>query len=221
LFKIHAKNLEAHTKRFPPALGAVIPLSETSKVLDLLFLFIYPQRHPEVERMEFETLASLAEAAEKYAVYSAMATCSLGMRNALPDHAIQICNYAATHNYPEVANLAAPLTLDLPIDKVLDVLHPIISISWVRYYAEWLDVLHFAYTDYKDRAHGTQPCSTWTDTAKRVIVNFGGDFSSLRQLDKMFKADTATRSCCVESLQGWRKAIDARLNQISVFTDFL
>lgn len=60
-----------------------VPLTESSDVLQLLFQYIYPQRHPNLKAIDFTTLAGLAEAAEKYQVYSAMDVCSILMEYVL------------------------------------------------------------------------------------------------------------------------------------------
>ena len=91
-FHIHSKYLEASTGAFPPVLdqsaarrsGLVtsnepVPLSETAKVLEILFGFIYPRRHSDLEDIPFELLAKVAEAAEKYEVYPAATICKLRM----------------------------------------------------------------------------------------------------------------------------------------------
>lgn len=48
-------------------------------MLDLLFQFVYPKRHPDLKEVEFTLLAQLAEAAEKYEVYAAMQICKVRM----------------------------------------------------------------------------------------------------------------------------------------------
>lgn len=52
-------------------------LDEPSDVLEILFQFIYPRRHPSLEDIDFETLAAVAEAVEKYQVFSAMNLCAV------------------------------------------------------------------------------------------------------------------------------------------------
>jgi hypothetical protein len=58
----------------------VIQLPEKSVILDLLFQFCYPERHPELYDLKFDVLAELAEAAEKYKVFSAISICKIVMR---------------------------------------------------------------------------------------------------------------------------------------------
>jgi hypothetical protein len=49
-------------------------------VLELLFQFIYPSRHPGLSDLKFCTLAMITEAAEKYEVFAAMNICEVRMR---------------------------------------------------------------------------------------------------------------------------------------------
>ena len=48
--------------------------------LELLFQFCYPDRRPDVDKLEFDALSLLAEAAEKYQVIPAMNICKIIMR---------------------------------------------------------------------------------------------------------------------------------------------
>jgi hypothetical protein len=55
----------------------VVDLTEDSSTLELLFQFIYPQRHPTLFDAPYEVVAPLAEAAEKYEVFAAMNICQI------------------------------------------------------------------------------------------------------------------------------------------------
>jgi hypothetical protein len=80
-FHIHQRNLEITSGRFlTTARQTDNVLSETSATLELLFEFVYPQRLPPLAGEKFSTLIMLAEAAEKYEVFSAMMVCELHMR---------------------------------------------------------------------------------------------------------------------------------------------
>lgn len=84
LFHIHRKNVEANTGGFaPPGLETydeAVQLTEEASTLDLLFSFIYPKCQPTLVSISFITLARLAEAVEKYEVYSAMNICQIHMQ---------------------------------------------------------------------------------------------------------------------------------------------
>jgi hypothetical protein len=57
----------------------IIPLSETSTTLELLLQYMYRQPQPNLQQVNFETLAAVAEAAEKYQVYAAITICQFLM----------------------------------------------------------------------------------------------------------------------------------------------
>ena len=84
LFQIHKINLEVNTGGFvPPEFethNEIAHLTETANTLELLFQFCYPDHRPDVEALDFDALALLAEAAEKYQVFSAMDICKIYMR---------------------------------------------------------------------------------------------------------------------------------------------
>ena len=86
LFKVYRKYLDAHSEGFGPPNGCItvdedeiVALSETAEVLELIFQYMYPMRQPDLKKVEYTTLASLSETAEKYQVFSAMEICKLRM----------------------------------------------------------------------------------------------------------------------------------------------
>jgi hypothetical protein len=77
LYKVHRKNLGIHSEGFAAAdaisastddnnNSEIVHLSESSVVLDLLLQYMYRQRQPDLEDVDFQASADLAEAAEKY-----------------------------------------------------------------------------------------------------------------------------------------------------------
>lgn len=83
-FRLHRRNLEAHTGAFSApefeTNGEIAHLTEPADILRILFQFVYPRRQPDLERMDFEIVAAVSEAAEKYEVFSAMPICNVRMR---------------------------------------------------------------------------------------------------------------------------------------------
>ena len=80
-FHLHQRNLEVTSGRFlTTARQTDNVLSETSATLELLFDFVYPQRLPPLAGENLSTVIALAEAAEKYEVFSAMLICEFRMR---------------------------------------------------------------------------------------------------------------------------------------------
>jgi hypothetical protein len=77
-FRVHKNVLQMHSHGFATPDNTVVQpddvvaLSETSAVLDLLLQYMYPNPQPHLAAVEFVVLAGLAEAAQKYEVWSAM-----------------------------------------------------------------------------------------------------------------------------------------------------
>ena len=82
-FRLHRKYLEATTGGFPGAefetQGELVRLTEPSSVLEVMFQFVYPRRHPRLDKQDFDSVLAIAEAVEKYEVFSAMNTCETRM----------------------------------------------------------------------------------------------------------------------------------------------
>ncbi|KAF9060775.1 hypothetical protein BDP27DRAFT_1236246, partial [Rhodocollybia butyracea] len=85
LFKMNKKELEMFSGAFPSAdslveLGKPVELPEDSETLGVLFKFMHCDTHPTLDDVAFDTMMRLAEAAEKYHVYSAIPIYKLNLR---------------------------------------------------------------------------------------------------------------------------------------------
>ncbi|TFK71492.1 hypothetical protein BDN72DRAFT_436672 [Pluteus cervinus] len=136
-FHLHSKNLEPTTGALP---GIALPtkdpdepvqLIETAETLAILFQYSYPQRHPELSGMEFDVIAPLAEAVEKYKVFPAQKACCMVMKSYLYERPAEVLAYAGKYKYTELADEAAPLLLTMPIEAIVKVLPPTLVVSWV------------------------------------------------------------------------------------------
>ena len=83
----HSTNLEIYSGGFPPATstkttepGEIIQMSETSAVLKPLLHYMHNDRQPDSSKITFSVLYPLAEAVEKYMVFSAMEVCKIRMQ---------------------------------------------------------------------------------------------------------------------------------------------
>ncbi|KAJ7684121.1 hypothetical protein DFH06DRAFT_1154795 [Mycena polygramma] len=229
LFGIHRPNLQTNTEGFPPpeisTRGEIVPLSESAATLELLFQFIYPRRHPGLDQIAFADLAALAEAAEKYQVFSAMNICRIRMRDVLPNHAPEILTYAAKHDYPFLVYEAAPYTFDVPLSEVVAMLPAHMILPWVRYIDAWNAVLHDAIA-VRQRTHynnvqGTQ-CRFWKAERPVIAQHFGHSLRSLRKLGAIF-TDQGTKmpACCEEVKAAWQAEIEAAMAQIPPLMSFV
>ncbi|KAI0724672.1 hypothetical protein C8Q72DRAFT_857551 [Fomitopsis betulina] len=112
LFRVHQRNLHDWSDAFP---GSEMPLqpkdivclSESAKTLELLFQFMYRQPQPDVQNLAIDQIASLAEAVEKYGVFTAQQVCRLVMCIKIPDSPLTVLRYALKHHHPELIKSAA------------------------------------------------------------------------------------------------------------------
>lgn len=85
IFKVFRKHLQSHSEGFDaPAQSTIsaldiVQLSESADVLEQLFRFMSNQPQPDMTALSFPLLMGLAEAAEKYQVYSALQLTKLYM----------------------------------------------------------------------------------------------------------------------------------------------
>ncbi|THU87315.1 hypothetical protein K435DRAFT_722774 [Dendrothele bispora CBS 962.96] len=118
LFKVHRRNLEMYSQLYdntssPTQSSEIVHLSESSAVLDLMFQYMYLQPQPDLRKVDFDVVKDLAEAVEKYCVYSAMGALNVQMREHVPSQPVDVLLYAIRHNYPELINESAEATLDV------------------------------------------------------------------------------------------------------------
>ncbi|KZP13245.1 hypothetical protein FIBSPDRAFT_983092 [Athelia psychrophila] len=136
LFRVHRKNLESASEGFSPPSGTTtsnefVQLSERAEILDLLFQYMYPQRPPSLDLIEFKVFADLAEAAEKYQMFAAMEICRMVMKAAYNDHPFEVLLYSTRHGYPELMTLAQRRALELSPADAFKLFPPASYIAFV------------------------------------------------------------------------------------------
>ncbi|KAK7445133.1 hypothetical protein VKT23_015001 [Stygiomarasmius scandens] len=143
IFNINQKYLEVTTEGFPSSSvngstatavpDEIIPLTESSATLKLLFKFVHPKDQPDLWDLEFSALMDLANAAEKYIVYNAINVCQIRMRDFLPEHVQELFEFGATYNHPSLLAAAAPLLVHKPLEDVIYKLPVDIYRPWSLY----------------------------------------------------------------------------------------
>ncbi|KZP06300.1 hypothetical protein FIBSPDRAFT_805060 [Athelia psychrophila] len=146
LFKVHRKNLEVVSEGFSPPEGTssqseIVPLTEDGATLNLLFQYMYPQRQPDLTKIDFKRSSELAEAAEKYQVYAAMASCNVRMELSYTEHSFEVMMYAFRHGYEDLMDKSQRKALEVSPTLAFESFTPQAYIAWTRYYAQWLDLI--------------------------------------------------------------------------------
>ncbi|EDR07785.1 uncharacterized protein LACBIDRAFT_294451 [Laccaria bicolor S238N-H82] len=217
----HSTNLEIYSGGFPPATsttvtGEIVEMPEASAVLKLLLHYMHNERQPDSSKITFNVLYPLAEAVEKYMVFSAMEVFS---REAIPQHPVEVLSYSIKHDYPELAKIALPLTVPMSFEEINEVLkdRPDIVLKWVEYREPWFDVLKSIYKEPvtgKQHKGGFSECGVWAAFYRGTLQEVAGDvgmaqkFSSVVQRNQHY-----IQSChyCTSRASAWVRAVEDRM----------
>ncbi|KAF9073081.1 hypothetical protein BDP27DRAFT_354219 [Rhodocollybia butyracea] len=154
-FRLHSRNLECTTCAFPAEhmttvdSDEIVQLAEPSSILEILFQATYPRPFPVLKELNFDTMLALAEAAEKYQIFSMIHACKSEFREVLypscsfqdknelalkrlQDKRLRLLQFAIKHDDEEFMNDIPPLLMNVPPAKVAEFTPEII-------YKKWLD----------------------------------------------------------------------------------
>ncbi|KAJ7910252.1 hypothetical protein B0H13DRAFT_611187 [Mycena leptocephala] len=238
LHAAHSKNLEMYGEGFPPSALAsvsrdvetaqpeVVQMTERSDILELLLKYMHLQRQPDLSRHKFDTLAGLAEAAEKYFVYSAMDVCRIRMGLYVQDHPARVLAHAIKHNYPELRDVAVPFTLTMPLStmKVLLQDAPHAFIAWVQYREGFIEVMRSSLVPAAVILHkgGAKSCDVWGDFHCAILGRFNLD--SIREFSRLigeYKHQLGGCHQCTVRAESWVKSVTYRVSTLPLFSSFL
>ncbi|KAF8957581.1 hypothetical protein BDZ97DRAFT_1845689 [Flammula alnicola] len=158
-FGAHSLNLQQYSDGFPIAESVTLDgadenqpiLSEDAETLRLMLHFMHHTRQPDLNSLEFKTLASLAEGVEKYFIYSAMGLCYVYMKLAVDKYPLEVLSYSIKHDYPELINNAAPLTVGISASEIEAEaaranLHDSFSLTWASAFYHFFHCFRFGLT---------------------------------------------------------------------------
>ncbi|KAF8902371.1 hypothetical protein CPB84DRAFT_859909 [Gymnopilus junonius] len=177
IFRLHRTLLEMNTGAFPgPEVSTEgeesVPLTEKANVLAILFSFIYPKRHPDLDDLNFQTVAGVAEAAGKYEVFAAINTCNARLMKFVPQYPLDIFVHSVKHDYPKLMNEATPYLCRTPLTPVLKRLPLHYMIAWCfeksQYHEAWRSVFTEAAKYVKNLPGSANVVSGPCDTSKGI-----------------------------------------------------
>ncbi|KAF8056514.1 hypothetical protein FPV67DRAFT_1729335 [Lyophyllum atratum] len=230
MFRIHKMNLVACTEGFsPPAhctLDDVAPLTEPAIILDILFQFVYPQLQPHLEAVDFEVFMEVAEAAEKYQVYSAINLCTMLMLKTLPGHGEEILMHGMKHDCRKLIAPVAPLLLDHAMEDMLLKVPERYRIPWVQYHSQWTRVWKDSINRVPDvRDLPRETCGLCGrlphEYVIEVVSRLSREMSALRDLDAIFPSRTTCSGCCGDMalMTAWRLSMETDIGKLLPLTD--
>ncbi|KAI0072696.1 hypothetical protein K474DRAFT_1628608 [Panus rudis PR-1116 ss-1] len=236
LFKVYRKDLEAFSEGFAGPGSSqddenknpendVVQLAESSGVIEIVLQFMRRQRHPDIGGLPFKMLKDVAEAVEKYQVFSGLEVCNLWMRQPgqLDKWPLEVLAYATKHGYEDLANTAAKAALGRKTDAVLALLPPHMHMRWLRYIESWYSTSQSILRQYTpNQPHGPQygfgynratedldaPCAIWTNFYADVASSLAKGIDGLRDVNSLFNASAkrtsvATCATCKKWMNTW------------------
>ncbi|KAF5392382.1 hypothetical protein D9757_001503 [Collybiopsis confluens] len=225
-FTMNKNNLEFFTGSFPSAdacaeSGDPIPLIESSKILQLLFEFVEQKPPPTLDGISFDDLLRLAEAAEKYIVYSALTICKIKLREFISSNPVEILTLAVKHNHSDLIVALYPLLMDKPLPEVA----PILGSGSFQYFAHWSlqnsrwsEALNTATRSAND--HGN--CPWWGYNMAQILYQLDKP-SRLTQphlgdIFQNFLSNPHHNTCCRSAVSQWEADITAKVKDIPEFS---
>ncbi|KAH9837805.1 uncharacterized protein C8Q71DRAFT_754589 [Rhodofomes roseus] len=222
LFRVHRNNLGMHSDIFPgseadavPVRNEVVTLTEKASTLELLFQFMYRQRQPDLNQVSVQELVLLAEAAEKYCIYSAMGVCKIYVRGAIPAIPMQVLVYAARHGYNDLCDEAAHCTVDIDAAVAMRYLDDRMFRKWILYREsrlQFLLSLHRPWTSVtQHEGFEGEDCDLWLPFMGEVLQEFRS-LSSVNGANAIFnKYRGMLDDChdCQVQLREWENRIMA------------
>ncbi|KAF8054928.1 hypothetical protein FPV67DRAFT_967428 [Lyophyllum atratum] len=228
LFRIRTKNLEFASDGLPPPGFSpekqVVDLSENEETLELMFQFVYPRLQPSLEGVDVKTLLALAEAVEKYQVFAGKQLCNVYMAKTLPSNAVAVLDYSIRHNYPALANRAAPsVTLPgLAHSAAIEAVSAELLRAWVPYHNQWAGVISAITTcsiAIKTTHAPYDQCSTWLVYQKHILHTFARDAGKIDNelIVSQISVPHGAAYCCQNEAINWRKEAARLIAGISPF----
>ncbi|KIK53873.1 hypothetical protein GYMLUDRAFT_49167 [Collybiopsis luxurians FD-317 M1] len=134
-FGAHTRNLELYSDGFPKADSVMltrddVELQEESDVVILLLKFMHHQPQPDLSLLASKLLIKFANAAEKYAVYSATGVCKLMVDLSVNDQPFDAFLYARKHGYTSMLDKAGKLAVAQEPAKFFAYTHSIGDVTW-------------------------------------------------------------------------------------------
>ncbi|KAK7436173.1 hypothetical protein VKT23_019250 [Stygiomarasmius scandens] len=214
LFHLNPKHLEYGAEAFPP-----------SAILEPLFQFTSPRNQPDLEDLNFKTLMELAEAAEKYVVYSAIRTCVMKMKDFIPTNTWGIFLFASKHDHEALLFSIAPRFLNKPLVDMAYVMPLSLYIPWTFYHEQWtktIDKINNGLTMTNTARQGDS--DTWRLAIRWVRDNIISQPLELGNFQKLFQLSgyscCSSTYCCSQFIN-WRNEMVYHISTMRDFKSFV
>ncbi|KAJ3531236.1 hypothetical protein NMY22_g8240 [Coprinellus aureogranulatus] len=258
LIGAHKENLAHFSEAFPTpdsvtSSDTPVDLSENGEALRSLMQFMHHHRLPTLDKsFNFldgpSSLFALAEAAEKYLVYSAMALCNVRIAEQVSWFPLECLAYALKYDYPDIADAAARGSLGTDVEKVISLVGAANRdgvLAWVRYREKYImvaeEIIQYPMRD-RDllfkRNRCEDPTGHWNRFTKAVLAELPQSpldlvkeltrclphfpFSLSEYVEKhVHILDGCPRGVCRANAKAWVDRCATQLSGIGEFHTFL
>ncbi|KAG6889529.1 hypothetical protein C0995_000411 [Termitomyces sp. Mi166 len=237
-FAAHAQNLERYSEGFPPATFnpveadlQVVHLEEESSTVRLLLQYMHLKPQPDIEKISFTELEELANAVEKYLIFSAMMVCKLCMKAKVSIYPMHVLRYAVKHGYKDLADQAAAHMILRPSTEVKEFFgrNSQIFYIWSAYRDQWMVALPWIYT--KDiqtlnlHKGGILECELWEPFRDGVRRDVECLPSQIARFDEVVSARIKINlefcERCIERAHRWSATVKSKIGEVSPFSAYL
>ncbi|KAF5311377.1 hypothetical protein D9611_012600 [Ephemerocybe angulata] len=176
----HKTMLEHLSEGFPGAdlvfaTDEAVCLTERSLVLRSLFERMHLRKHARLSKTFFSDGFELAEAAEKYLVYSVMASCAEYIERIASKRVYSMAafRHGVKYDYTEVIDQAAPYIIDTHPNEIASRFrnHPAIVVAWTAYRNAFLEVAEFVTSEppeWLSKKRHPHECEQWDPYFREV-----------------------------------------------------
>ncbi|KAL1750511.1 hypothetical protein FB107DRAFT_223786 [Schizophyllum commune] len=232
-FSVEQRNLWGTTDFvFKESSPGIIEVEEGADTLKILLEFVQPRRTPLLDDVSFDNLRAVAEAAEKYHIFSAMAIAHIRMSAAHKEHPLEVMSYAFRHGYTELLDRAAPLSVGQPASVVFKALAcPPLFVAWAQYADAFRQIPPIKSEIQPADDH--RDCDKWPqilDALHLRVLERGGVLPSadmkslLNGIDKIAKScdrKRGNKTLCNIQLEEWKKLYTKKAREASSLSSFL
>ncbi|KAL1698829.1 hypothetical protein EV121DRAFT_217485 [Schizophyllum commune] len=229
-FSVEQRNLWGTTDFvFKESSPGIIEVEAGADTLKILLEFVQPRRTPLLDDLSFDNLRAVAEAAEKYHIFSAMAIAHIRMSAALKEHPLEVTSYAFRHGYTELLDRAAPLSVGQPASVVFKALAcPPLFVAWVRR-------IHLGYISCSEiqPVDDHRDCDKWPqilDALHLRVLERGGVLPSADMKSLLDGIDKIAKSCdrkrgnktlCNIQLEEWKRLYTKKAREVQSLSSFV
>ncbi|KIK64342.1 hypothetical protein GYMLUDRAFT_39891 [Collybiopsis luxurians FD-317 M1] len=229
LFRLHKMNVQVTAGSLLHSSDTeddYIVVSESSDVLEILFEFLYPDYETDLEKLDFEALLNVADAAEKYGVFYAMSHCTFCLRKHTLFHAPELIRFAVRHHKEKMLAELTPALLDMELADVINILPPPAFADFCLFRDQWVQallqsaslVLDIITSEHSNQSQSSSyPCSKQPETQVGQVLKRFMD-SAMEKPSLLFPEDLGRKLVQVEGTIsangcGWCRNAFARFKE--------